>query len=668
MFGRRRKTQASSRAIPSPSPSSTTSPTLLPHPLSPSQPLSTSSSCPSPPTLPRPRFRTRATALPHIGLSSSSLSGGRSALVSSSSPDGSFSAGSPYAASVERSRRGQKVPSLASSRASASSSLSSSTSSSQQSSQRSSLVGAAHSPPPSLPPLLRAQTQTLSPKASEPASPLRHARSDVLDREPVRLTVRQRQRRSGSVIVLRDGRKKDDEAKHDDPDTLPPPSTLPTTDRATSPVLPTKPLEETKEADPLPPSPTPSQSPPPPPPEAESKEAPREAEVVVDAVASPSLPSLDVSSGSPRRRLAHLGFTSYPQYSASQSAASTPTHHAWSSTGSTPQSSRSPTSASPAPRRRDRRKLRGVESAMKDAQELAAEGDIDRWVDASPDYQSGDESIAAAASLDVGVADDANATHRRTMEDAHVVRRGLDGTANAFMAVYDGHGGAHASVYASRHLHRLFAKCLRRAEGQSEGEGEVKAAFEAACAELDGVMGRSRRFVACGTTAVCAFVQHTAAGTRVHVANLGDAQAILIAPSSLPSVPPSSALLTTLHTPASPAECDRVTASGGHILLNRVNGLLAITRALGDSAMKKVGITAVPDVVVREVPAGSEAYVVLGCDGVWDVIGYDAMTAEVTSGVGRGETLQAMAARLCSACVERGSTDNVTLVIARVKG
>ena len=315
--------------------------------------------------------------------------------------------------------------------------------------------------------------------------------------------------------------------------------------------------------------------------------------------------------------------------------------------------------------------MRGVESAILEVQEMAAEGDIDAWVQADPLYASEEEADAEAEELRagswlrVGAAVDANVAHRKTMEDAHRIiaafhsRRRLPSPSSpsSFFAVYDGHGGSHASQYASRHLHRLFSKHLR-----SDAQ-DVRAAWQAAFAELGDVMTRSRRFAACGTTAACVYLERRSSGSvLVHCANVGDARAVIVRLPSSSSASSSSSCLTTLHTAANAEECSRIAAAGGHILLHRVNGLLAVTRALGDTQMARAGVTPTPAVSETEVAEGEQALLVIATDGLWDVVAEDDVREQVSSSCRAGESMAAVARRLCRAAVDRGSADNVSVI------
>ena len=64
------------------------------------------------------------------------------------------------------------------------------------------------------------------------------------------------------------------------------------------------------------------------------------------------------------------------------------------------------------------------------------------------------------------------------------------------------------------------------------------------------------------------------------IANLGDSRAIL------GSADGSAIRITKDHKASDPAEQERVKAAGGMIYNNRVNGVLAVTRALGDYDLK----------------------------------------------------------------------------------
>ena len=339
-------------------------------------------------------------------------------------------------------------------------------------------------------------------------------------------------------------------------------------------------------------------------------------------------------------------------------------------------------------KRQTRRQLRAAESSMREAAELVAEGDIDGWVEAEWPLERGKDEEAERRQregqrlgrVEVGVYEDPNRLHRQAMEDAHTICLDFnppdsppDLPTSSFLAVYDGHGGTFASTYSKRHLHRLFAKHLRLQEARQQpviGSGDVvQAAFEAAFSELSDVMGRSKRFLSCGTTVVCCYVQQLPNSTVVHCANIGDAQAYLF------SAPSSSTRLSTLHTAHNPAECERIESAGGHILLHRVNGVLAVTRALGDNGMHKAGLTAQPAYKRVELAGGTQTdgasadgwWLLLCCDGVSDVLSEVELRSLVVNASSGNASAALVASEVVSESLLHQSTDNVTACVLHIQ-
>ena len=84
-------------------------------------------------------------------------------------------------------------------------------------------------------------------------------------------------------------------------------------------------------------------------------------------------------------------------------------------------------------------------------------------------------------------------------------------------------------------------------------------------------------------------------GESIVVANLGDSRCVI--QRSATSPPPAqagAAFATVDHKPSSVDETARIEAAGGTVVGNRVNGLLGVSRALGDFEMKDPAVSAHP--------------------------------------------------------------------------
>ncbi|VDM95512.1 unnamed protein product [Thelazia callipaeda] len=202
---------------------------------------------------------------------------------------------------------------------------------------------------------------------------------------------------------------------------------------------------------------------------------------------------------------------------------------------------------------------------------------------------------------------------RINMEDSHTHLLAIpDDNQAAFFAVYDGHGGAKVSQYASIHLHKFITSNSYYAEGNIEDA--IKQGFLA----LDEKMRNDdeTRDDMSGTTAVVVLIRDR----KIYCGNVGDSRAVAcIAGIARP--------LSFDHKPANELEARRIVAAGGWVEFNRVNGNLALSRALGDFGFKKNEqmppegqiVTACPDVVVCDLTYDHE-FIILACDGIWDVM------------------------------------------------
>lgn len=128
-----------------------------------------------------------------------------------------------------------------------------------------------------------------------------------------------------------------------------------------------------------------------------------------------------------------------------------------------------------------------------------------------------------------------------------------------------------------------------------------------------------------GCTAITVYMKRTLQddGWELTCANLGDSRAVLFNQNQV--IP-----LSEDHKPSNPEEKSRIESAGGHVSRNRVDGDLALSRAFGDFSFKNESlepheykIIAIPDVTHRIVKDDDDSdpisFVVLACDGIWDV-------------------------------------------------
>eukprot|EP00331_Platyophrya_macrostoma_P000435 CAMPEP_0176405332 /NCGR_PEP_ID=MMETSP0127-20121128/277_1 /TAXON_ID=938130 /ORGANISM="Platyophrya macrostoma, Strain WH" /LENGTH=297 /DNA_ID=CAMNT_0017784375 /DNA_START=57 /DNA_END=950 /DNA_ORIENTATION=- len=201
---------------------------------------------------------------------------------------------------------------------------------------------------------------------------------------------------------------------------------------------------------------------------------------------------------------------------------------------------------------------------------------------------------------------------RKNMEDAHVAQLNLEGDRQqALLGVFDGHNGYLVAKYCGAHISDTLVST------PAFHAKDYPTAFTEAFRQLDASIFESPELKhEGGCTAVTALV----AQRRIICANIGDSRAVLCRGGM--AVP-----LSSDHKPTIPSEVARIEAAGYSVQNNRVSGTLALSRAVGDFEFKdqahlpwdQQAITACPDVTVTDIQDNDE-FIVLACDGVWDVI------------------------------------------------
>jgi len=140
----------------------------------------------------------------------------------------------------------------------------------------------------------------------------------------------------------------------------------------------------------------------------------------------------------------------------------------------------------------------------------------------------------------------------------------------------------------------------------------------------------------------------------LYVANAGDARGVLCRKGR-------ALRLTYDHKGTDKQEAKRIMDSGGFVMSGRVNGVLAVTRSLGDSSMKEFVVGA-PYTTETDLTEDDEL-LILACDGIWDVLD-DQTACQLVRAIADP---QVAAKRLVHEATQRYTNDNVTVMVIRLK-
>lgn len=255
---------------------------------------------------------------------------------------------------------------------------------------------------------------------------------------------------------------------------------------------------------------------------------------------------------------------------------------------------------------------------------------------------------------------------RINMEDEHAYRLCLNEEKETHIfAVFDGHGGQLAAQFASKKI------CDGVISHSAYQKGDIVGALQGSFLRLDDEMLKDPMIKddLSGCTAISVLLK----GGKMFCANIGDSRAVA-------SVRGHVQQLSFDHKPNHQRELQRINAAGGYVEFNRVNGNLALSRAFGDFTYKQnydkrpeeQSVTAYPDVIVKDLTPDHE-FIVLACDGIWDVLSNEDVVDFVREKLGNRMKPEEICEDLIDRCLATDCSaggvgcDNMTVMIVVLK-
>jgi protein phosphatase 1B len=258
---------------------------------------------------------------------------------------------------------------------------------------------------------------------------------------------------------------------------------------------------------------------------------------------------------------------------------------------------------------------------------------------------------------------------RIEMEDAHCAVMGLPGQLKdwAFFAVFDGHAGERVSSHCADNLLETIIQTeqfSRSAVEEDVSIEEIKRGIRDGFLLLDDKMRTIPEMASgedkSGSTAVCVLISPS----HMYIANCGDSRGVLCRAGGV-------AFSTLDHKPINPVEKERIQNAGGSVMIQRVNGSLAVSRALGDYEYKNVEgkgpceqlVSPEPEISVEQRKMEQDEFLILACDGVWDVMSNEDLVDFVRSRLQVTNDLESICNQVIDTCLYKGSRDNMSMVL-----
>eukprot|EP00996_Jenningsia_fusiforme_P006152 NODE_735_length_1941_cov_12.185518_g681_i0.p1 GENE.NODE_735_length_1941_cov_12.185518_g681_i0~~NODE_735_length_1941_cov_12.185518_g681_i0.p1 ORF type:complete len:474 (+),score=115.58 NODE_735_length_1941_cov_12.185518_g681_i0:233-1654(+) len=254
---------------------------------------------------------------------------------------------------------------------------------------------------------------------------------------------------------------------------------------------------------------------------------------------------------------------------------------------------------------------------------------------------------------------------RSSNEDAHQVQEQSEAK---FFGVYDGHGGKRAAEFLGGELHELLLQNTRLHSAPEQ------ALFEAIMeAEKKFMVRAKEEMLDDGSTLAVVLL----IGDTLIAANVGDSEIVLNRGGE-------PVILSTVHNMRkNPEEEERILGLGGRVLHKRLGHPnlnphifnIAVTRAIGDLMWKDEEITGgkpsglIPQPHIQSLTlTENDSFVVIACDGLFDVMTHAEVIAFVASQLALPEgSTQKASEELVAEAMRRQSTDNITVIVVSLE-
>ena len=204
--------------------------------------------------------------------------------------------------------------------------------------------------------------------------------------------------------------------------------------------------------------------------------------------------------------------------------------------------------------------------------------------------------------------------------------------------IFDGHGGNITAKLCVKKFPEIFRKCLL--ELPFDYEMALKKSFYLMDKEIEQL-----KALEVGNTATVVFINNK----LLYCANVGDSSCALIGKTN--------EFITIEDKCTNKNEIKRIEKEGGKIIDNRLGGILAVSRGLGDFDLKHKGLTCEPHITKRLIDHNLN-YCVLASDGVWDVLSPDEV-AKIT----QNNKIENLAKNIVETAMDRGSEDNISCIV-----
>lgn len=220
------------------------------------------------------------------------------------------------------------------------------------------------------------------------------------------------------------------------------------------------------------------------------------------------------------------------------------------------------------------------------------------------------------------------------------------------LGIYDGHGGKKVSEFLEKNIPLYY--CLPDLEIPFSKEYHYKIFNILQKKILENKYGYTM-----GSTCLLNIIYKYKDEYHMNIVNLGDSRLITIYRNGMVKQ------ITQDHKPDNHEEICRIQGMGGEIYNDTEGtcriGDLSVSRSFGDGDNAPY-ISQKPDVYYKKITEQT-SYVVMACDGLWDVIKNEEIFLLLENYKNNNENENNLSACLANEALVRGSTDNISVIV-----
>lgn len=257
---------------------------------------------------------------------------------------------------------------------------------------------------------------------------------------------------------------------------------------------------------------------------------------------------------------------------------------------------------------------------------------------------------------------------RIEMEDAHITKASICSRLSTYslFAVFDGHAGKEvARVTASEFTdHLLSISPFDKLEDKDEyKETDLQEGIQQAFQTWDKKLRTHPTLLKQGDRSGSTATGVLITPKHYFIFNVGDSRTVLIKDKKLH-------FSSSDHKPTNDGEKRRIEEAGGRVMIQRINGSLAVSRALGDFEYKQRAdkgdleqlVSPDPDVTCIKRDE-TDNYMMVACDGIYDVMSNEEIVEFINDRFIREENEGNICSNLLDLCLYKGSRDNMSSII-----